>query len=70
MMDGKAIWTPSCKGYCADAHWVMTHGHKTQSFIKTEVSKSPGSEPIWRVGLKIFSLFNVTNERVIINYLS
>ena len=31
---------PNCKGQCVDARWVVASGHKTQSFMKTEVSKS------------------------------
>ena len=39
MMHGKAIWkswnlSPSCKGQCADAHWVMAYRQKIQSFMK------------------------------------
>ena len=34
MMHGKDIWTHSCKGQRADAHWVMAQGHKTQFFMK------------------------------------
>ena len=33
MMHERA-WTTSYKGQRTDAHWVIAHSHKTQSFMK------------------------------------
>ena len=36
---------PAAKSQCADAHWFMAYDHKTQSFMKKEVSKSAWIKP-------------------------
>ena len=36
---------PWLKDQRADVRWVMAYGHKTQSLIKTEVSKSAWIKP-------------------------
>ena len=43
----RPIWTPSCNSQHADARRVMAYSHKTQSFMKTEVSKSAWIKPCY-----------------------
>ena len=36
---------PAARGQCADARWTMAYDHKTQSFMKKEISKSAWIKP-------------------------
>ena len=34
LFENLGTWSPSCKGKCANAYWVMAYSYKTQSFMK------------------------------------